>query len=64
VDKPSTAILILVLLSLLGVLGDYFLKTASSQERIICNRWFPVGLAIYSSTAFGWQPSARCIRCV
>jgi multidrug transporter EmrE-like cation transporter len=54
VDNKIAAILVVVLLSLLGVTGDYFLKLASSEERFIWNRWFPVGLVIYASTAFGW----------
>jgi drug/metabolite transporter (DMT)-like permease len=53
VDKLA-AILVVVLLSLLGVFGDYFLKLASGEDRFLWNRWFPIGLAIYASTAFGW----------
>jgi drug/metabolite transporter (DMT)-like permease len=53
-DNKLAAILVVVLLSLLGVTGDYFLKLASGEDRFIWNRWFPIGLAIYASTAFGW----------
>ncbi len=48
------AILVVVLLSLLGVCGDYFLKLSSGEDRFLWNRWFPIGFAIYASTAFGW----------
>jgi small multidrug resistance pump len=54
VDSRIAAVLVVVVLSLLGVIGDYFLKLASGEERFIWNRWFPIGLAIYASTAFGW----------
>lgn len=53
-DSKIAAIGVVILLSLLGVVGDYFLKLASVEERFIWNRWFPIGLAIYASTAFGW----------
>jgi small multidrug resistance pump len=49
-----SAILVVILLSILGVTGDYFLKLSSDEDRILWNRWFPIGLAIYATTAFGW----------
>ena len=53
---PSNALAIVVtlLFSAVGVLGDYFLKLASAQPVPWRNRWFLIGFAIYSSTAFGW----------
>jgi drug/metabolite transporter (DMT)-like permease len=53
-DKTVLAILVAVLLSALGALADYFLKLASGEEQIVCNKWFAVALVIYSSTIFGW----------
>ena len=50
----SRAILVTLLFSAIGVLGDYFLKLASEQENSLRTGWFFLGFAIYSSTAFGW----------
>lgn len=47
-------ILIVIGLSLVGVLGDYFLKVAGNGEKYIDWKWFVVGAIIYSSTAIGW----------
>lgn len=40
--------------SLLGVVGDYFLKLASENERPMATGVFYLGFAVYGSTAFGW----------
>lgn len=40
--------------SLVGVVGDYFLKVASEQPHPMRTPWFFVGFAVYASTAFGW----------
>lgn len=40
-------------LSLLAVLGDYFLKRASEIGAPWRSVWFAVGFVIYASTAFG-----------
>ena len=61
-DSKITAIFVVVLLSLLGVTGDYFLKLASGEDRFIWNRCFPIGLAIYASTAFGWVYTLRHLK--
>ncbi len=50
----TTAILVTVGLSAIGVLADYFLKMASSQNSMMKNPWFGLGLLTYSLTAFGW----------
>lgn len=47
------AILITVGLSLLAVIGDYFLKRASSTEAPFRTSAFITGFVIYASTAFG-----------
>jgi small multidrug resistance pump len=36
------------------VLGDYFLKLASTREQPLGTGWFYLGFALYASTAFGW----------
>jgi multidrug transporter EmrE-like cation transporter len=49
------ASLIIVGLSLVGVLGDYFIKlSGNNAERYVDLKWFIVGLIVYSSTAIGW----------
>ena len=40
--------------SLVGVLGDYFLKRASGAPSSLTSGWFYIGFAVYASTAFGW----------
>lgn len=49
-----TQVLIIIGLSLIGVLGDYFLKLAGSGNSYIQWSWFLLGTVIYSSTAIGW----------
>ena len=53
-DKTTFAILITVAFSVVGVLGDYFLKLASTREQPLGTGWFYLGFALYASTAFGW----------
>jgi small multidrug resistance pump len=53
--SPTTlALLVTILFSLIGVLGDYFLKLASEQPSALRTIWFYIGFALYASTAFGW----------
>lgn len=53
-DSRTLALLVTVGFSLVGVLGDYFLKLASDEESSLRSRWFYIGFAVYASTAFGW----------
>ena len=46
--------LVTIAFSVIGVLGDYFLKLASGREQPQRTSWFYVGFALYASTAFGW----------
>ena len=41
--------------SLVGVLGDYFLKRASGAPSSLTSGWFYIGFAVYAS-----PPSAGC----
>jgi len=50
----SAAVLVTIGFSLVGVLGDYFLKLASARDQPLRSGWFYVGFALYASTAFGW----------
>lgn len=52
--KPSLAIVVTIVFSIVGVLGDYFLKLASANEHALKTKWFYIGFALYASTAFGW----------
>jgi small multidrug resistance pump len=53
-DKTSFGVVVTIGFSLLGVLGDYFLKLASANENSLRTLWFYIGFAVYASTAFGW----------
>ena len=46
--------LVTIAFSVIGVLGDYFLKLASAREQPLRTGWFYLGFALYASTAFGW----------
>jgi small multidrug resistance pump len=50
----TTAVLVTIAFSLVGVVGDYFLKLASAREHPLRTGVFYVGFALYASTAFGW----------
>src|SRR5215510_1543396 len=50
----TIAVLITIAFSVIGVLGDYFLKLASGFEYPLRTNWFYLGFALYASTAFGW----------
>ncbi len=52
--KTTLAVLVTVAFSVIGVLGDYFLKLASAREQSLRTGWFYLGFALYASTAFGW----------
>jgi len=52
--KPALAVLVTVAFSVIGVVGDYFLKLASERDQPLRTGWFYLGFALYSSTAFGW----------
>jgi len=54
VSSHAIAVLVTVGFSVVGVIGDYFLKLASQQDTPLRSGWFYVGFAVYASTAFGW----------
>ena len=47
-------IVITLTFSVVGVVGDYFLKLASREPQSLRSPWFYLGFALYASTAFGW----------
>ena len=53
-DKNLFAVIVTIGFSILGVLGDYFLKLASENENSLRTPWFYIGFAVYAATAFGW----------
>jgi small multidrug resistance pump len=54
VGKNAFTVLVTIAFSALGVLGDYFLKLASTKVNSLTTPWFYIGFAVYASTAFGW----------
>jgi drug/metabolite transporter (DMT)-like permease len=50
----TIAVLVTIAFSVVGVLGDYFLKLASAREQPLRTGWFYLGFGLYASTAFGW----------
>ena len=53
-DSKTLAVLVTITFSVVGVVGDYFLKLASQEKFTFQSRWFYLGFALYASTAFGW----------
>lgn len=53
-ENKAFAVVVTVAFSVVGVLGDFLLKLASSQKAPMRSRWFFLGFAVYASTAFGW----------
>jgi drug/metabolite transporter (DMT)-like permease len=56
------AVAVTVAFSLVGVVGDYFLKLASGREQPLRSGWFYLGFALYASTAFGWVYVMRHLK--
>lgn len=50
----TIAVIVTIAFSVIGVLGDFFLKLASAREQPLRTGWFYIGFALYASTAFGW----------
>lgn len=61
-EKNWPAVVVTIGFSILGVVGDYFLKLASASERPLKSHWFYIGFAVYSSTAFGWVYVMRHLK--
>ena len=61
-SKSTVALLLTLGFSLLGVLGDYFLKVASLADRPFRTSAFYIGFAVYGSTAFGWLFAMRHLK--
>ena len=53
-NKATASIVLAVVMSAVGIAGDYFLKRASQREGPLTTGAFFGGLALYASTAFAW----------
>jgi multidrug transporter EmrE-like cation transporter len=53
-NPKLSAVFVTIAFSVVGVLGDYFLKLASQEEDSLRSRWFYIGFVLYGATAFGW----------
>ena len=53
-EQKLLAVIVTVGFSLLGVVGDYFLKLASANDNSLKTTSFYLGFVLYASTAFGW----------
>ncbi|MDO8538713.1 MAG: transporter [archaeon] len=53
-DKTLLSLLVIVLLSLIGVIGDFFIKLSGVGPKFVELKWFVLGFIIYAATAFGW----------
>src|SRR5215210_7232744 len=53
-DKTALAVIVTIAFSVIGVVGDYFLKLASAKDESLKSPAFYIGFVVYASTAFGW----------
>lgn len=58
----TSAVVVTLAFSVVGVVGDYFLKLASMRPQPLRTGWFYVGFALYASTAFGWVFVMRYLK--
>jgi drug/metabolite transporter (DMT)-like permease len=60
--KTALPIALTIGFSLVGVLGDYWLKLASGTRQPFRSPWFYLGFAVYGSTALGWLYVMRHLK--
>ncbi len=53
-NKTAVAVIAAVVMSGVGIAGDYFLKRASERPSPLATGVFLIGLVLYASTAFAW----------
>jgi len=53
-NQQLLAVIVTMAFSLVGILGDYYLKLASREEHSLRSRWFYLGFVLYATTAFAW----------
>jgi drug/metabolite transporter (DMT)-like permease len=61
-SKPTVAVVVAVVMSGVGIAGDYFLKRASDRDRPLVTWEFLLGLLLYASTAFAWVYVMRQLK--
>ncbi len=61
-DKAWIGVVVTMIFSVVGVIGDYFLKLASNYDNPMKSGWFYIGFALYASTAFGWVFVMRYLK--
>lgn len=52
--SKSAAVLVVIGLSVIGVMADWFLKLASQAEIPLRSPWLMAGAVAYAATALGW----------
>jgi undecaprenyl phosphate-alpha-L-ara4N flippase subunit ArnF len=50
---PAT-VTVLLIVTILTLIGDYFLKVATGKSEGIASGWFAAGVVTYGILAFGW----------
>ena len=58
----SLPLIVTIAFSIVGVIGDYFLKLASEQHSPLKSGTFYLGFIVYASTAFGWVYVMRHLK--
>lgn len=61
-SSKAIAMSIVVGLSTVGVLADYFLKLASRTDNPLRSPWLAAGALVYTGTAFGWVLAMRHLK--
>ena len=54
--------ILVILLSLVGILGDYFLKLAGADKSYVNYKFLSLGVLIYGLLAVGWFFALRYIK--
>src|SRR3954447_12382067 len=60
--RNSLPLAVTVAFSIVGVVGNYFLKLASDQRNPLKAGSFYLGFVVYASTAFGWVYVMRHLK--
>jgi drug/metabolite transporter (DMT)-like permease len=60
--STAPAALLIVLMAVLVVTGDYSLKLASLDSDALRNRWFVIGCVLYLLSAVGWVFALRHLK--
>jgi drug/metabolite transporter (DMT)-like permease len=61
-DRSAVAVVVAVVMSGVGIAGDYFLKRASERPSPLATGVFLLGLVLYASTAFAWVYVMRHLK--